>query len=206
MYEYNHKSLTRHIKNKTFSQRTLSESTNTSRPTVIRWVHGEDIYISKLLKICNEFKIPLGDFITENGMPVSPLYTDDKDHTEALKSLPSEKSINVAEVMKYEEQMKAIKEEYENKINQMEKDFLERIGDIREAAAEKWAKKNMESLQQERKSIETKYEKRLKEQSDEIIRLREEVAVLRNQLKSPSPRKYATSDVLSEQDSHGTSL
>lgn len=205
MYEYNPKSIVRHIKNKSFSQRSLSESTNTSRPTVIRWVHGEDIYVSKLLKICNEFRIPLGDFILENGLPVSPLYTDDKNHTEALKNLPPENSINVSEVMKYEDQIRKIKEEYEDKIVRMEKEFLERIGDIRESSAEKWAKKNLEAVQAERLSIESKYEQRLKEQNDEIIRLREEVAILKSRINRCYPDNYINTETLSEQErgAHG---
>lgn len=205
MYEYNHKAFDRHIKDKTFSQRSLSESTNTSRPTIIRWIHGEDIYISKLLRICNSYKIPLGDFIKENGIPVSAFFTDNKNQTETLQSTSVEQSANVAEIMKYEEQMRVLKIEYEGKLNRMEKEFLERIGDIKEASAEKWAKKSMEAVQSERKSLETKYERKIKEQSDEIIRLREENAVLKSQLKAPPIRTYQSPDMLSERSPHDTS-
>lgn len=206
MYEYNSKAIDRHIKNRTFSQRSLSESSNTSRPTVIRWIHGEDIYVSKLLRICNHYKIPLGDFIYENGLPVSSVYTNDSSQTEALQNLPKDQSSNVAEIMRYEEQMKRLKEEYESKISRMEKDFLERIGDVREASAEKWAKKNVEAVQAERKTLETKYEQRLKEQSDEIMKLREENAVLKSQLKTPSAKPYVAPDMLSESDSRNKAL
>lgn len=99
--------------------------------------------------------------------------------------------------------MESLKKQYEDKMNSMEKDFLTRIGDVREAAAEKWAKKNAESLQAERKSLETKYEKRLKDQNDEIMRLREENAVLRSQVKTGFTRTYPTPDVLSEHDTRG---
>lgn len=205
MYEYNPKAFDRHIKDKTFSQREISEETNTSRPTITRWIHGEDIYISKLLKICNCFKVPLGDFIRENGIPVSAFYTDDTGQTEKIQSDSVEQSSNVAEIMKYEEQIKRLKAEYEEKINRMEKTYLERIGDIREASAEKWAKKNMEALQTERKSIESKYERKLKEQSEEIIKLREENAVLKSQLQKPAIKTYQTPDMLSDGSSQITS-
>ena len=158
---------------------------------------------SKLLQICNYYQIPLGDFIRENGVPVSAVYTDDKNRTENIQSISAETASNVAEIMKYEEQMENLKKQYEDKMNSMEKDFLTRIGDVREAAAEKWAKKNAESLQAERKSLETKYEKRLKEQNDEIIRLREENAVLRSQVKTGFTRTYPAPDVLSEHDTRG---
>lgn len=202
MYEYNPKAFDRHIKDKTFSQREISEETNTSRPTITRWIHGEDIYISKLLKICNYFKVPLGDFIRENGIPVSAFYTDDAEQSE--KGQSDLGSSNVAEIMRYEEQIKRLKAEYEQKLNRMEKTYLEKIGDIREASAEKWAKKNMEALQTERKSIESKYEKKLREQSEEIIKLREENAVLKSQLQKPSVKTYQTPDMLSDSDTQST--
>lgn len=206
MYEYNPKAFDRHIKDKTFSQRSLSESTNTSRPTIIRWIHGEDIYVSKLLRICNSFKIPLGDFIRENDIPISTFFTDSKEQTETLHTSSKEQSVNVAEIMKYEEQMKKIKDEYEDRINRIEKDFLERIGDVREASAEKWAKKNMEALQSERKALESKYERKLKDQSEEIIRLREENAVLKSKLSGNYLRTHIPSDRLSEDNPHDAKL
>lgn len=202
MYEYNPQGIAKHVRNKTFSQRQLTDLTKVSMPTVIRWVKGEDLHISKLIKICNQFKIPLGDFITENGEPVSSIFTNDPSQTRAIHNLPPGESSGLVEVMKYEEQIKKIKLDFEDKIYRMEREFLERMGDVREASAEKWSKKNMEAIQAERKQLETKYEKRLKEQNDEIIRLREENAVLRSQVKAKTAKTYAPAEILSEQDSH----
>lgn len=204
MYEYNPKGFEKHIEKKTFSKRSLADVTKASIPTVLGWTNeGRDLYLSKLLQICNHYQIPLGDFIRENGVPVSAVYTDDRSRTEIIRNISAETANDVAEIMRYEEQMESLKKQYEDKMNSMEKDFLTRIGDVREAAAEKWAKKNAESLQAERKSLETKYEKRLKEQNDEIMRLREENAVLRSQVKTGFTRTYPTPDVLSEHDTRG---
>lgn len=204
MYTYNKKGLSDHLNKKTFSQRSLETVTNSSLLTIGRWARGEDIYISKLLKICNHYKIPLGDFIRENDYTVSSVFTNNPQQTEAIRSLTPEQNANVAEIMKYEEQMKGMKEDYENRISKMEKDFLERIGDVRESAAERWTKKNAEALMNERRSLEDKYDEKMNELREEVIKLREENAVLKFQLDKSKSKRYVATDVLSEQDVHSS--
>ena len=198
MYEYNKEAISKLIEKKVFSQRSLSETINVARPTILRWINGKDLHVTNMLKICNTYKIPLGEFISENGIPVSPVYTDNPAHTEAMKESSPEQTSNVAEIMRYEEQIESIKRECDNRLNRMEKDFLERIGDIREAAAEKWAKKNAEALMNERRILEAKYEGRIKEQNEEIIRLREELATIKARLGQGMMKVYENAEILCE--------
>lgn len=171
MMIYNENKLRMYRDKRTFSLRDLAKVTKSSIPTIIKWMKGEDIYVSKLISICNYYQLPINEFITDDNIT-----TSSKSEKESIEST------NVAEIMKYEELIKNIKEEYECRLRNIEKDYLERISNIKESTAEKWTKKMSESLASERKRLESKYEQKLEEKTEEIIKLRIEIALLKENL------------------------
>ena len=192
MYKYNDKAFRRKTEKRELSQREISRVAGSSLPTVGKWVNGEDISVNKLLAICNHFRVPLGDFIEENGLPVSSVFTDGQNNP--YSSDFEQKENAIAETMKYEKQMKELKEMHQTALHALEREYLNRIADIREASAEKWAKKLADAVNDERRRAD----KNLREKDEEIIRLKAELIALRQKNK---PVQYQT-EFLSESDGH----
>lgn len=207
MYSYNDKALKNKVRDKEFSKRKLCEKTNSSMPTVMQWVEGGDLYVSKLLKICNAFRIPLSEFIVE---------TPDGPDKKTSGLLPvQDYSAGAGRAMAYEEQIRQLKLEHREKLHEQERMYLNRIAEAKETATDRMFGRLCDAVEQERKRlvnefkeeklalmeqqerIRSDFDRLLNEKNDEIVRLKAELLALKSPAATP---RYKRNDILSETD------
>lgn len=99
-YTYNNKKIKEILDSKGLSKRKVRIALKMANDiTVQRWIAGEDIYIGRLLELCNKFNLSPLDFIEYNGKPIDI----DSDKSKILKETINEPS-NKTESKLIEEQ------------------------------------------------------------------------------------------------------
>lgn len=143
--------------------------------TITRWMEGEDIYIGKLLSICNEFNLDLTDFITTTNESVNQVPKNKEPNVPQL-------NIDSSVIIEYERKMAALQVETQKEISR------ERETKIKELASLelKLNKATMFEIEEERSKLKTEYKQEINQiQTDFKNLLKEkdqEISELKKQL------------------------
>lgn len=184
-YEYDKHKLTEIMAEKNVLKFHLQKHFNyTNGTTIDRWVNGEDIYLSKLLELCNYMEISPMEFILIDGKPLSQInMTELPDELD----LPSKKEYyTVAEMfdlkMQCNEQVFSLKEQY-----------ITELADQKVKLAQEF----QEQISRERREMWREHKAELDEKDEEIAALQKALTDLRIQYAKENKvgRSYPKKDI-----------
>lgn len=144
--------------------------------TINRWIGGEDIYIEKLLSICNAFNFDLNDFLIITGKNINRISSNkETDNTQP--------NMDSATIIEYERRITSIRLDAQKEL------FKEREGKIKELATLeiKLHKEAIAEIEAERArlkkdyksemdQVESDFKKQLKEKDIEICELKKQLS------------------------------
>lgn len=191
-YSYNNKKFKELIESGTVTKTTLRRICGGNNySTINRWIEGEDIYIKKLLSICNEFNLDLNDFLVITGKNTNRISSNKETDT-------TQPNIDSATIIEYERKIASIRfdaqkelfKERENKIKELAtleiKLHKEAIAEIETERAR--LKKDYKS---EINQVESDFKKQLKEKDIEIFELKKQLSDFQLAYKELELKAYA---------------
>lgn len=158
--------------------------------TIKRWTEGEDIYVKKLVEVCNAFDLNLLDFFLIDGNPIQ--------NTDSESILHSSTEIPTSIIVEYERSMAELR------LKAQENLFKEKESNIKElsnleislrkeflADIEKERERLKDLHQKELEKTKLSLENALKEKDEIIFKLKESISELQLQYKELEMQLYA---------------
>ncbi|MDD3037953.1 hypothetical protein [Bacteroides sp.] len=159
--------------------------------TINRWIEGEDIYIERLLSVCNEFNLDLADFIITTSGSTKLLFKNKEPNTTQL-------NIDTSTIIEYERKIAALQVETQKELSRERETKIKELAALelklhKEAMAEiETERSNLKNeYNQEKKQIEADLNNQLKEKNQEIFELKKQLADVQLSYKELELESYA---------------